>query len=195
VSRAERRLNRAIRITPAEDRDRYASEWRGDLSSAAELGISPREVARGAIRVAWRLRAGRWGRILIGAEGGGRAALAWVLLFASLPVAFLILPALWLVLPVAMVVVLRLARQGPWRVTDGVMLGTAVLWLVCTVVYWWLWGVGFDAADALQPEPDVMKWYGPSFFVGLGAFITFWVSFVVGVIHRTPNRAARKSSS
>lgn len=195
MSRAERRLNRAVRITPAEDRDRYASEWRGDLSSAAELGISPREVARGAIRVAWRLRAGRWGRILIGAEGGGRAAVAWVLVVASLPVAFLILPALWLGLPVAMMVVLRLARQGPWRVTDGVMLGTAVLWLLCTVVYWWLWGVGFDAADALQPQPEVMKWCGPSFLVGLGSFITFWATFVASVIRRTSNRAVGNCGS
>lgn len=48
MSRAERRLARALRITPAADRDRYGSEWRGDLGSAAELGISPLEVARGA---------------------------------------------------------------------------------------------------------------------------------------------------
>jgi hypothetical protein len=89
-----------------------------------------------------------------------------------------------------MVVVLRLARQGHWRASDSVMLGTAALWVLCTVVYWWLWGVGFDAADAFQPEPDIMKWYEPSFLVGLGSFITFWVAFLVSVIHRTSDTAA-----
>lgn len=188
LSRAGRRLNRAIRITPGRDRDRYASEWRGDLESAAELGISPLEVARGATRAAWRLRLQHWGRTLSGAEGGGRAAVAWSLVVVSLPVAFLILPALWLVLPVAMVVVLRLARQGPWRVTEGVMLGTTVLWLVCTVAYWWLWGVAFDAADVNKPLPAITKWADPAFLVGLGAFITFWVTFAVSVIRRNAGR-------
>jgi hypothetical protein len=187
MSRAERRLNRALRVTPAADRDRYGSEWRGDLESAAELGIPPLEVARGASRIAWRLRIQQWGRILTGAEGGGRAAVAWSLVVVSMPVAFLILPALWLVLPVAMVVVLSPARQGPWRATDRVMLGTTVLWLVCTVVYWWLWGVAFDAADVNKPLPSITKWADPTFLVGLGAFVTFWVALTIRVI-----RAARR---
>ncbi len=62
------------------------------------------------------------------------------------------------------------------------MLGAAVLWLACTVFFWWLWGVGFDAADANQPLPAIMTWYAPSFWVGLGAFIAFWVAFVGSVI-------------
>lgn len=192
VSLAARRLNRAIRITPPLDRDRYAEEWRCDMSSAAELGISPRDVVRGATRVAWRLRVRLWGRNLAGAEGGGRAIGAWALVVAILPVPLLIGgPFLLLVIPAAMVAALFLARQGRSRVGSVVMLGTAVLWLACSVVYWWLWGVGFDATDALQPQPPVMKWYGPSFFVGLAAFITFWVTFVVSVIRRSSDRAAR----
>ena len=160
MSRAARRLNRAIQITPPLDRDRYAREWRCDMSAAAELGLSPMEVARGASRVAWRLRVQRWGRTLSGAEGGGRAAVAWASVLASLPVLFLVGGILSpLVIPAAIVVALCLTRQGPSRAGSVVMLGTAVLWLACTVVFWWLWGVGFDAADANQPLPAVMRWY------------------------------------
>jgi len=183
VSLAVRRLNRAIQITPPLDRDRYAEEWRYDMSSAAELGISPWDVIRGATRVAWRLRVRLWGRNLAGAEGGGRAIGAWALVVAILPVPLLIGgPLLLLVVPAAMVVALILAHEGRWRVINVVMLGTALLWLACTVVFWWLWGVGFDATDANQPLPAVMRWYEPSFLVGFGAFIAFWVAFVVKVI-------------
>ena len=186
VSRAERRLNRAIRITPPEDRDRYAGEWRGDLTSAAELGISPLEVARGAGRVAWRRRVRRWGRVLAGTEGGGRAALAWAGVLAILPIPLVFGgPLILIAIPGSMVVALHLARQGRARVGSVVMMrGTGALWLACTVVFWWLWRVGFDAADASQPEPAVMKWAEPSFLVGLGAFITFWATFVVSVIRK-----------
>ena len=183
VSLAARRLNRAIQITPPVDRDRYADEWRYDTSSAAELGISPWDVVRGATRVAWRLRVRLWGRNLAGAEGGGRAIGAWALVVAILPVPLLIGgPLLLLVVPAAMVVALVLAHEGPWRVGSVVMLGSAVLWLACTVVFWWLWGVGFDATDAMQPQPPVMKWALPSLWVGTGAFVTFWGVFVVSVI-------------
>jgi hypothetical protein len=191
VSLAARRLNRAIQITPPLDRDRDAEEWRYDMSSAAELGISPWDVVRGATRVAWRLRVRLWGRNLAGAEGGGRAIGAWALVVAILPVPLLIGgPLLLLVVPAAMVGALFLARQGRPRVVSVVMLGTAVLWLVCSVAHWWLWGVGFDATDALQPQPPVMKWALPSLWVGLGAFVTFWVAFAVSVIRRSSDRPA-----
>ena len=190
MSRTGRRLSRAIRITPAGDRDRYASEWRGDLESAAELGISPLEVARGATRAAWRLRLQHWGRTLSGAEGGRRATAAWVVVVAIAPIPLLFGgPLLLLVIPGSMVVALHLARHNPWRGTDIVMLATLTLWLACTVAFWWLWGVGFDAADANQPTPAVMKWYEPSFLVGLGAFVTFWAAFVVSVVRRASGAA------
>jgi len=122
VSLAARRLNRAIQITPPLDRDRYAEEWRYDMSSAAELGISPWDVVRGATRVAWRLRVRLWGRNLAGAEGGGRAIGAWALVVAILPVPLLIGgPILLLVVPAAMVVALVLAHEGPWRVISVVI--------------------------------------------------------------------------
>jgi predicted nucleic acid-binding protein len=180
MSRAERRLNRAIKIMPPRDRDRYVGEWRCDLSSAAEVGISPAEVARGATRVAWSLRRRAWAQNLSGAEGARRATVAWAWVVALLLV--LLVFGSWLSLlsiPASMVVAVRLARHGHSRPTDAVMLATLVLWLVCTVVYWWLWGVGFDAADAGLPMPAVMKWYKPSFLMGFGAFIIFWAAFAV----------------
>jgi hypothetical protein len=113
------------------------------------------------------------------------------LVVTVLPILFLVGgPLLPLVIPAAMVVAIRLARTGPWRAIDVVMLGTAVLWLACTVFFGWLWGVGFDAADANQPLPAVMVWYEPAFVVGLGAFVTFWVTFVVSVIRRSAGTKA-----
>lgn len=196
MSRAERRLARALRIAPAADRDRYASEWRGDLGSAAELGVSLLEVARGATRAAWRLRLQHWGRALSGAEGGRRATAAWAVVVAVLPVPLLFGgPLLLLVIPGSMVVALHLTRHNPWRGTDIVMLAALMLWLVCTVAFWWLWGVGFDAADANQPLPAVTSWTGPSFLVGLGAFVAFWAAFVVSVVRKSSERARPKDAS
>lgn len=189
MSRAGRRLNRAIRITPGRDRDRYAGEWRGDLESAAELGISPLEVARGATRAAWRLRLQHWGRTLSGVEGGRRATAGWALVVAILLMSPLFGGLLLLVIPGSMVVALHLARHHPRRGTDTVMLGTLMLWLVCTVGHWWLWGVGFDAADANQPPPAGTQWTGPLFLVGLGAYLTFWAVFAVSVSRRASGAA------
>jgi hypothetical protein len=195
MSRAGRSLNRAIRITPAQDRDRYASEWRGDLESAAELGISPLEVARGARRAAWRLRFQHWGRSLSGAAGGRRATAAWALVVAILPIPLLFGgPLLLLVIPGSMVVALHLARHSPWRGTDIVMLAALMLWLACTVVFWWLFYVGFDAADADQPPPAGTQWTGPLFLVGFGAYVTFWAVFAVSVIRRA-SAAARPNGA
>jgi len=185
MSRAGRRLNRALRVTPPAYRERYGSEWRGDLEAAAELGISPLEVARGATRAAWRLRLQCWGRSLSGAEGGRRAAAAWAVAVPVLLVGLLMSGWLFLlVIPGSMVVALVLAHEGPRRVASVVMLCSALLWLVCTVVVWWLWGVGFDAVDANLPEPAVTKWFEPAFVVGFCAFVTFWVAFVVSVARR-----------
>jgi hypothetical protein len=118
------------------------------------------------------------------------------LVFAALPVLFVVGgPLSPLFMPGAMVIAYLLDRERPSRVGSTVMLGAGVLWLACTVTFWWLWGVGFDAADANQPPPAVMGWYAPSFMVGLGAFITFWVTFAVSVIRRSHERAQRPRTS
>ena len=122
--------------------------------------------------------------------------MAWALVVALLPVSLLIGgPLLLLVIPAAMVVALFLAYQGHSRVGSIGMLGSAVLWLACTVVFWWLWGVGFDATDAMQPQPPVMKWALPSLWVGAGAFVTFWGVFVVSVIQIARNGQKVRSDS
>ena len=130
---------------------------------------------------------------MAGAEGGCRATLAWVSVLASLPVLFLIGgPLAPLVLPAAILVALFLVHQDQRssRMGSVVLLSSAALWLACTIIVWWLWGVGFDAEDNFQKQPAVMKWAGPAFFVGLGAFITFWATFVVSVV-----RIARRAES
>ncbi|PFG34655.1 hypothetical protein [Sanguibacter antarcticus] len=166
------------------------------MDGAIELGLSPAEVARGARRVAWRLRVQSWERALSGAEGGRRAAFAWAGVLASLPVLFMVGGVLApLVVPAALLVALLVTRHGPSRAGRVVMLSAAVLWLACTVLFWWLWGVGFDAADAGQPPPAVMGWYGPSFWVGLGAFVTFWIAFVVRVVQVASTRGTVHSRS
>lgn len=191
VSRAARRVNRAIQITPPSERERYAREWHGDLDAAADLGIAPMQIARGARRIAWRLRGRRWAMTLSGKRGGVRAAVAWISVLASLPVLFLVGGFLApLVVPGAIVVALSVAPRGQSRAAWVVMLAASLLWTVCTVVYWWLWGVGFDAAEAFQPEPSIMRWAEPSFVVGACGFLTFWVAFVASAIqvsrhHRT----------
>jgi hypothetical protein len=179
MSRATRRVNRAIRITPSEDRHRYAGEWRGDLSSAAELGISPSDVARGATRVAWRLRVRRWGRLLAGDAGGRKATVAWALILIVLP-----MPLTILVIPATMVVALRRTHAGRWHGGSLVMLVSAVLWLVCLPASWWLLsGVDFEATASLPPEPAA--WARFSFLGALGAFVTFWIAFGVCVVRRS----------
>lgn len=62
------------------------------------------------------------------------------------------------------------------------MLGSLTAWVICTLLFWWLWGVGFDAADAGRPDPAVMALYVPSFWLGAASFVFFWGMLVGGVI-------------
>jgi hypothetical protein len=114
---------------------------------------------------------------------------------AILPILMVFGGPLLLVIPGSMVVALHLARHNPWRGTDIMMLGTLMLWLVCTVAFWWLLGVGIDAADANQPPPAGQQWTGPSFLVGLGAFAAFWAAFVVSVVRKSSERARPNDAS
>jgi hypothetical protein len=198
VSRTSRRLVRAIRVAPAADRERYAPEWLGDAQAAASLGLPASQVARGATRIAWRLRLRRTRRVLAGAEGPWRALGGWAAVAVIAPLAhFLGGPLLLLALPVALLSPLLLVFRSRWRTGIVIMTGSAALWLGCTVAFWWLWGIGFDAADAMQPLPPVIIWSARSFFVGLGAFLVFWATFLVGLVRCSWTRpaAARSAAS
>jgi hypothetical protein len=72
-------------------------------------------------------------------------------------------------------VVVAWRTAGDWTTGKAILATSAALWVVCTVAFWWLWGVGFDAADALQPVPGyVDALSGPSLVVGAIAFVVFW---------------------
>jgi len=81
-----------------------------------------------------------------------------------------------------------------WRVGRVWMIGSLTTWVICTVLFWWLWGVGFDAAEAPRPMPPVMALYEPSFLLGAVSFVIFWGTLVVAVI-RGRNKAIARSAS
>lgn len=62
------------------------------------------------------------------------------------------------------------------------MLGSLTTWVIGAVLFWWLWGVGFDAAEASRPDPPIMALYEPSFLLGAASFVLFWGALVVALI-------------
>ena len=70
---------------------------------------------------------------------------------------------------------------GTWRAGRLLMLASTAVWLVCTAIVWWLVRIGFDAADALRPDPPVMALFGPAFWIGTAAFLTYSATLVIGV--------------
>lgn len=156
------RIDRAIRVTPREDRSRYAAEWRHDLAEAQAHGIPPRDVERGAWRLAVDLRTRHVGRLLLGGRGWRRAAGAWLALLGGLVVAGLLLPlgAVITVLVLLGLVVI-LARAGtPSHWSHWLMVVSIVTGVASGGFVWWAAGVKIDAADAMTPEPAAAAWGG-----------------------------------
>lgn len=207
MNRAERRLHRAIRITPPGDRERYADEWRGDLAAAEELGLSPADVARGASRVAWHLRARYSVRTLAGAEGGGKATVAWAAMVLSVPVVLLLIGGIgMLAIPAVMVAAVIVAARSA-KPTRAIFIAvTGSLWLACTVLYFWV-----ETSPASRDVGPAWlqfgsRWVGLDLFwlrigpiwlsdglvwLGVLSFIAFWFLFGIGVAHNSPRRAHR----
>ncbi|MET9018941.1 hypothetical protein ABZV93_03050 [Actinopolymorpha sp. NPDC004070] len=124
-------------------------------------------------------------RVLVGGSGVWAAALAWSTLVVLWVTVFLLG---WLVLPavagLTVAAVLLTARfSAAWRPGRLLMLASLGVWAVCSVVVWWLWGVGFEAADTGRPMPAVMVLERPSFVLGAGAFLLFWAHLLAGVVH------------
>jgi len=69
-----------------------------------------------------------------------------------------------------------------WPIGRALMLGSLTIWVICSILFWWLWGVGFNAADASRPDPPIMALYTPSFFLGAASFVLFWGTLVVATI-------------
>jgi hypothetical protein len=93
----------------------------------------------------------------------------------------------WLVVPIvagvtAAAAILTARFSASWRTGRLAMRASLGVWAVCSVLVWWLWGAGFDAADTGRPMPTLMVLERPSFFLGAGAFVLFWVLLTVGVV-------------
>jgi hypothetical protein len=190
MSKAEREVEWAIRMTPVADRDRWEPEWRGDLQAAQQDGpAAAAEVSKGARRIAWRLRRRQVEGIFTGGSGLPAAAGAWLLVAVAALGAFLFggpLLAIVALLFLALAVVLGLAGS-PNHWSHWLLVVSAVVWLACSAFFWWAFGASVDAADAFQPEPDLVRWAGPAFLLGGMAFLGMCASVVVAVV-----RAARR---
>jgi hypothetical protein len=73
------------------------------------------------------------------------------------------------------------------------MLGSLTTWVICAVLFWWLWGVGFDAAEASRPDPPIMALYEPSFLLGAGSFVLFWGTLVIAIVRGRDKSIARST--
>jgi hypothetical protein len=167
VTEPSERLRRIARLAPASDRERYVEEWRGDLESAAVAGLEPRDVLRGARKMAVRLRGRQVERALLGGRGVGVALGAWACVLAALIVAGVLGgPVLALVVVGLVLLVVLFARAGlPSAWSHWTMVVSIVVGLGALVVIFWSMNAAVDAEDALRPEPPIAAWTGPAMIV------------------------------
>lgn len=188
MTKSARRLERAIRIVPAEDRGRYAPEWRGDLESATQVGVGPEDIVKGATKVAWRLRERQVERLLTGRRGAAPALLAWLGVALLLAAAFLfgsILLALAVVVLAALVWLF--CRAGsPTHWSHWLMCASAVVWVVCFGFFWWVLGVALNASDSFQPVPSYVTFGGPA-LIGAGVAAVAFIASVAVAVSRSRN--------
>ncbi len=175
------RIERAIRVTPPGDRDRYEAEWRHDLAEAEANGLSPRDVEQGALRLAVGLRAQQIGRSFLGKAGVVRALGAWLILLGLLVLAVLLGGVMLLVAVLALAgFVVVLARVGtPSHVSHWLMVASIACGTVSGAFVWWVASVRIDAADAMGPEPAAAAWGGAALVVFALSAVTLVVSAVI----------------
>ncbi|MDQ4501755.1 hypothetical protein [Sinomonas sp. ASV322] len=181
MGNSERKIRRAVKRTPIEERSRYAEEWRRDVAEAKSVGPhAEAEVSRGAMRMATHLRQ-RWlGRLLLGGLGPVWAVIGWAALALCALAAFLFGgPVIILGLIVFVIAVLVLSRAGVhtfwsyFAMVAPVIVGTAA-----AAFAWWVLGLAIDAADANTPAPEITHWGGAALsLMGLCAIV-----FITSVI-------------
>ena len=184
-AKSERQLERAVRLTPSADRARREAEWRPDLAAARQQGLDEDDVSRAALSMAVRLRLRHTGRTLLGANGAGLAALAWVGLLAVLIAAFFI-GSLVLVFAVLILggVAVTLVQAGlPSRRSHRLMVVSVAIGALSFAYVWWVLGVTVDAADAGTPEPRLATWGGVGVVGVLLGVVGFIVASVVALVH------------
>src|SRR3954469_24093029 len=146
----EQKVRRAVRIVPAHARDRYEPEWRSDLDEAASMGLSERTVAKGATRMAWRLRGNWLAELFLGRRGlaGWLKAVGLFLLLTVVAASlgsFVFL--LWLLTVVVLVVSLTRA-VSPTKAGALVTRVSLAVWIFGTIYTVASFSVAIDAIDA-----------------------------------------------
>jgi len=183
---SDRRLRSAIRLTPKDERARYAEGWEHDLARARDAGAGSPQVLRGAMNVALRRRA-RWtGHALLGGRGAATAVAGWLAVLAVMVLAFVVGGVFGAVLLVGLVLaVVGLSFAGRPSMLTYWLLGGSALAGTCAAAYvWWVLGVQIDAADTLTPPPPAAA-HGGAGLVVLGvSIIVFVVSAVAGYARR-----------
>ena len=185
MSEARRVLDRAIRLTPRRERARFQPEWEQDYADAATAGVDEMEVARAALRLAWRRRARQLGEIVTGGYGVPAAVGAFLVVAAVLGLAWLLGGfALILAIGVLAVAVVSAVMAGvPTNWTHWALIGSALVFAVSFGYVWWVAGVTIDADDTRTPVPAAAQYGGAGIIVcgvGVAGII---VSALVAVRH------------
>ena len=186
MTNSDRRLRSAIRLTPKNERDRYAEEWERDLAEASDIDADRRGVVRGATRVALRRRA-RWGgQALLGGSGIGAAVLLWIGIIALMALAFLGGGLFGVVLLVGLVLVLvgLIFAGRSSQLTHWLMAVSAVAGVGAAAYVWWVLGVQIDASDASTPAPAAAGHGGVGLVILGLSIVLFVASAVVGYARR-----------
>jgi hypothetical protein len=182
---SDRRLRHAIRLTPKDERARYAEEWNRDLLEAGAGESSP-GIVRGAVKVALRRRA-RWaGGALLGGRGIGTAVLLWVALVVVIALELLIGGPFGVVLlSVLLLAVVSLMSAGRSSVLrHWLLLGSASVGLSAAGYCWWVLGVQIEAADAFSPVPEAARYGGVGLIALSLSIVVFVVSAIVGYVRK-----------
>ncbi|MEO8830285.1 hypothetical protein [Lapillicoccus sp.] len=185
---SNRRLRSAIRLTPKDERARYAEEWEHDLSHAGAAGAGSPQVLRGAMSVALRRRA-RWtGHALLGGRGLGVAVSGWVVVAVLIVLAFLGGGLFGVALLVGLVLAaVGLTFAGRPSLLTHWLLGLSTVVGICAASYvWWVLGVQIDAADTSTP-PSGAATHGGAGLLVLGVSLIVFVASAVAAYTRRPH--------
>ncbi|MEH0109683.1 hypothetical protein V6N00_08180 [Tersicoccus sp. MR15.9] len=189
MTNADRRLDRAVRMLPPADRERYVEEWRADLGAAAEGDRAL--TSRGALRMATHLRLRQGGRALLGQLGVPAAVFAWAVATAIGVAAFIfggVVLVLGLIVFGAVIVLLSTAGvRTHW--SHYLLLASLVIGTAAATFAWWTVGLAIDADDAFTDPPAVTDWTGTAIVVFLAAGLGVLISAVIAVVAENRRRS------
>ncbi|GAA3814418.1 hypothetical protein CSO01_35390 [Cellulomonas soli] len=179
-------VERAVRVLPADQRERYAEEWRHDVGAAPDP-VAARLVARAARAMARRLRRRRLSLILLGQRGFAAFLVSWLAVLGLLAVSSLVGALGLVVAGVLLVVVVRglLDAGAGGRTVKGWAVGSLVVGVGAFGYLVWAWSVGFDAVDAGRSTPAAAE-HGTLAGVVLLLSIPCFIAAVVASLRAAP---------